>query len=334
MTTKPLIDKPRLAELNETTLLDLLYYMKLMRAVEQRIERVLYRQGKIPGAVYSARGEEAIPVGSAAHLRPDDVVVSLHRTMGMFFIRGVPLRRIIAQYMGRKGGVTDGRDGNMHMGDLAYNIIAPISHLAETVPVAAGAALAIKMRGEDRVVYCYFGDGATSTGSWHEGVNFAAVQRLPLVLICDNNQWAYSTPLEKQMAVEHIVDRAAGYGIATEIVNGNDVLAVHEATGRAVARARAGEGPTLLECKTFRMTGHAAHDDARYVPAHLFEEWRAKDPIDRYQRYLREQGFLDEEKLNAMEARIEAEIDEAIAWAERQPYPSPDELERGVYYES
>jgi pyruvate dehydrogenase E1 component alpha subunit len=312
-------------------LLKMFYYLRLTREAEYRIERVLYRQGKIVGGVYVGRGQEAIGVGSAIHLRPDDVVAPSHRDMSVFLIRGIPLRHIMAQYMGRKGGVTGGKDGNMHMGDMRRHIIAFPSHMADTVPVAAGCALAFKLRGEERVAVCYFGDGATSRADWHEGLNFAAVHRLPIVYICNNNQYAYSTPLWRQMAVPNVADRAINYGIPGEIVDGNDVLAVYEATARAVERARRGEGPTLLECKTFRMTGHAAHDDAFYVPKELFEEWAAKDPIARLAGYLTTRGIATEAELREVEARVVREVDEAIAWAEQSPYPDPEECLEGVY---
>src|SRR6266478_926529 len=204
-----------------------LYFMKMMREMEDRIERKLYRQGKIQGGVYVGRGQEAIPVGIGLLAGPDDALFPSHRDLALFLIRGVHPRNIFAQYMGRSGGLTRGRDGNMHMGDLRLNIVAIISAMAASVPVAAGAALAFKYKGTKNIAYCFFGDGATSRGDWHEGVNFAAVQKLPLVLICNNNQYAYSTPLSKQMACANVADRAPAYGIPAEIVDGNDVFAVH-----------------------------------------------------------------------------------------------------------
>src|SRR5262245_368187 len=277
-----------------------LYYMKMMREVEDRIERKLYRQGKIVGGVYVGRGQEAIPVGVGLLAEPEDALFPSHRDMALFLIRGVHPRQIFAQYMGRVGGLTRGRDGNMHMGDLRLNIVAIISAMAASVPVAAGAALAFKYKGEPNVAFCFFGDGATSRGDWHEGVNFAAVQRLPLVLVCNNNQYAYSTPLSKQMACADVADRGAAYGISAEIVDGNDVLAVHEAGRRAVEHARAGLGPYLIECKTFRMTGHSAHDAGDYVPKHLWEEWAAKDPIQRLERRMIENRWADAGELEQM----------------------------------
>src|SRR5215510_14080257 len=297
---------------SEETQLKILYYMKSVRELENRIERKLYRQGKILGGVYVGRGQEAIAVGSCIDLRSDDVVCPSHRDMGAFLIRGMSLRTIFAQYMGRKTGATQGKDSNMHMGSLEHNLIAFISMLGDSVPVAAGIGLSFKMRGQDRVVVCSFGDGATSRGDWHEGVNMASVFKCPVVYICNNNQYAYSTPLERQMAVENVADRSEAYGIPGEIVDGNDVLAVWDASRRAIEYARSGNGPTLIECKTFRMTGHSAHDDAGYVPHELFEYWEQRDPIPRLERDLIKRGVTTAEKIEEMAKRIHAEIDEAV----------------------
>src|SRR5438552_7285558 len=281
-----------------------LYYMKMMREIEDRIERKLYRQGKVLGGVYVGRGQEAIPVGMGLLAGADDALFPSHRDLALFLIRGVHPRNIFAQYMGRVGGLTRGRDGNMHMGDLRLNIIAIISAMAAAVPVAAGAALAFKYKGTRNVAICFFGDGATSRGDWHEGVNFAAVQKLPVVLICNNNQYAYSTPLSKQMAVANVADRGAAYGIPAEIVDGNDVFAVHEAGRRALEHARAGLGPYLIECKTFRMTGHSAHDGAHYVPKHLWDHWAAKDPIRRLEQFMIEKRWADPAGLDQMHSAM------------------------------
>jgi pyruvate dehydrogenase E1 component alpha subunit len=305
--------------------------MSLMREVEDRIERKLYRQGKIVGGVYVGRGQEAIPVGTSLHAGPDDVLFPSHRDMAVFFIRGVPPSRVLAQYMGRVGGMTRGRDGNMHMGDLKLNIVSIISAMAASVPVATGAALALRYQQKNGVAFCYFGDGATSRGDWHEGLNFAAVQKLPVVFICNNNQYAYSTPVSKQMAVANVADRGAAYGIPAETVDGNDVLAVHEAARRAVAHARAGEGPYLLECKTFRMTGHSAHDAADYVPKNLWDEWGKLDPIPRLESRMRDEGWAAAHEIEEMHARVRGEVDEAVAWAESSPYPDPATLLEDVY---
>jgi TPP-dependent pyruvate/acetoin dehydrogenase alpha subunit len=315
------------------TLSDMLYYMKLTRELEFRIERKLYRQGKIVGGVYVGRGQEAIAVGSCIDLRPEDAVCPSHRDMGAFLIRGMTLRTILGQYMARKTGATRGRDGNMHMGDLSRNLIAFVSMLGDNVPVATGIALSFRMRRQDRVALCFFGDGATSRGDWHEGINMASIFKVPVVFICNNNQYAYSTPLERQMAVENVADRAEAYGLPGEIVDGNDVLAVWDAVTRATARARQGEGPTLIECKTFRMTGHSAHDDAGYVPPELFEFWEQRDPIRKFERFLTESGIVTASEIEDVQKRVNREIDEAIQIAEKDPFPEPEDCLKGVYYE-
>jgi pyruvate dehydrogenase E1 component alpha subunit len=307
--------------------------MVLTRELEDRIERKLYRQGKIVGGVYVGRGQEAIGVGSCILTRPADVICPSHRDMGAFLIRGMTPRGILAQYMGRRDGYTHGKDGNMHMGDLSRNVVSFVSMLADNVPVAAGIALAFKMRREDRVALCYFGDGATSRGDWHEGVNLASVRKLPVVYLCNNNQYAYSTPLELQMAVENVADRAVAYGIPGEVVDGNDVLAVYDATRRAIEHARAGFGPTLLECKTFRMTGHSAHDDAGYVPKEKFAEWERRDPIYRYQQTLIEGEVMSLAEIRKIHESVMEEVELAVDWALANPYPAPEECLRGVYYE-
>src|SRR5262245_46992605 len=309
----------------DQTMLQMLHFMKLTRELEFRIERKLYRQGKIVGGVYVGRGQEAIAVGSCIDLRKDDVVCPSHRDMGAFLIRGLSVRTILAQYMARKTGATRGRDGNMHMGDLSRNLVAFVSMLGDNVPVAAGIGLSFRMRGEDRVAVCMFGDGATSRGDWHEGINMASVFKAPVVFICNNNQYAYSTPLERQMAVENVADRAEAYGLPGEIVDGNDILAVWDAATRAIRRDRYAGGPALIECKTFRMTGHSAHDDAGYVPPELFEYWEERDPISRYERLLIDRGIIDKSALEVLQRRINQEIDEAIQIAEKDPFPEPED---------
>jgi TPP-dependent pyruvate/acetoin dehydrogenase alpha subunit len=235
--------------------------------------------------------------------------------------------------MARKDGPAGGRDANTHFGDVARGIIAPISMLGETVPVMAGIALAAQLRNEKRVAATYVGDGAASTGPCHEGMNFAAVLKLPLLIIAENNGWAYSTPIRKQMAIEDIAKRGEAYAIPARIVDGNDVLQVYEATRKAAEQARSGAGPALIECKTMRMKGHAEHDDARYVPEKELEKWRKKDPIRRYQEYLIQHKLMTEEEKSAIEARIEKEIREDVLFAESSPFPEPQEAARAVWAE-
>ena len=311
----------------------MLYYMKLTREIEDRIERKLYRQGKILGGVYVGRGQEAITVGACMDLDKNDAICVSHRDMAAFLMRGVTPREILAQYMGRKTGLTKGKDGNMHMGSLDKNLIAFISMLGDSIPIAAGVGLSYKLRGMKQVTVCFFGDGASSRGDWHEGINMAAVLKCPVVYVCNNNQYAYSTPLHQQMAVENVADRAPAYGIPGEIVDGNDVVAVWEAVNRAVQSARDGNGPSLVECKSFRMTGHSAHDDARYVPSELFEYWEKRDPIVRLEAFMKEQGFLNDKKFEEMNSRVVGEIDEAVELADKDPYPDPEDCMTGVYFE-
>ena len=268
----------------------LLRFMVMMRTAEER-GLTLYRQGKVPGSFYDGCGQEAISVGSSFALRPEDRMCILHRDLGAHFVRGVTPDRYLANYMGRADGVTGGKDGNMHFGDPQLGCVGMVSMLPDMAPVACGMAMAFKIRGEKRVAMTYFGEGSTANGQWHEAMNLAGVQRLPVVFMLENNQFAYSTPNELEFAVDP-VERAHTYGFPGVTVDGNDVEAVFAASQAAVERARAGEGPTLIECRTMRMHGHGAHDDMSYVPPEMFEEWSQRDPIDLYsKRLVSEHGF-------------------------------------------
>ena len=311
-------------------LLNIYYFLKLTRGLEQRVI-TLYRQGKIVGGVYLGTGEEAIAVGSAVALEPDDVIAPTHRDLGANLIKGITPKEYMAQYLAKQTGLTRGRDGNVHFGDITRGIIGFISPMADLLPVAAGVGLTFKLRHERRVVAAFFGDGASSRGDFHEAMNLAAVLKLPVIFICHNNQYAYSTPLSRQMAIEHVADRAKAYGMPGVSVDGNDVLAVRAAVSLAAARARTGEGPSLVEGKTMRMRGHAEHDDASYVPPALIEEWRRRDPIDRFVAYLRDQKVLDDASAKAIDDRIAREIEEAVVFAESSPLPDAKELLDGVY---
>ena len=233
-------------DIKRSDLLEMYFYLRLTRSLEDRIT-ALYRQGRIVGGVYTSHGMEAIAVGYASALQSDDVIAPFHRDMGAFLIRGFSPGEIIAQYLGKQAGPTKGKDGNVHMGDLKRGVIGFVSHLADNMPVAAGAALAFKIRGESRVAFAGTGDGGTSRGDFHEAMNLAAVRKLPVVFFCTNNQYAYSTPVRYQMAITDVVERAKAYGMPGEIVDGNDVAAVYLASRRAIAKARSGEGPTRSE---------------------------------------------------------------------------------------
>ncbi len=319
------------AGLDREDLLLLLRHLLTTRGIEER-GHVLYRQGKIPGSFYTGRGNEAAAVGVGFAMGVDDVGTPIQRDMGVHVARGTEPWRIFAQYLGRAGGPTGGRDGNVHMADLRLGLVAMVSHLPAMVPVAVGMALAFRLRGERRVALGWSGDGATSRSDWHEALNFAGVRRLPVVFIVDNNQYAYSTPNALEFPSAHIADRAAGYGFEGVVVDGTDVLAVQREARRAIEKARDGGGPTLLELVTLRMEGHAVHDDAFYVPRGLHQEWLAKDPVERYLRFLHE-------SVPSFTAEVEAEIrlevkerlNEALRLAEASPLPEAATIADGVY---
>src|ERR671924_2037199 len=318
------------AGLDREDLLGVYRHLLITRGIEER-GHILYRQGKIPGSFYTGRGNEAAAVGVATAMGADDVGTPLHRDMGVHVTRGVEPWRIFAQYMGRSDGPTKGRDGNVHMADANLGLIAMVSHLPAMLPVAVGCALAFRIREEDRVAVGWFGEGASARGDCHEAMNFAGVRQLPVVFICDNNQWAYSTPTHLEYACEHLADRAQGYGFDGVVVDGTDVLAVYREAKRAVEKARAGGGPTLIESLTLRMEGHAVHDDASYVPKEMFEEWARRDPIERYRTWLRENADLSDEQEEEIRADIKRILNEAIRRAEESPLPETDSLLEGVF---
>ncbi|HEY0784052.1 MAG TPA: thiamine pyrophosphate-dependent dehydrogenase E1 component subunit alpha [Thermoanaerobaculia bacterium] len=327
---EPTTDKLAPTELPRDGQLDLYRYMKLTRMVEDRLGN-LYRQGKVVGGLYSSRGQEATAVGSAYALAPQDFVGPLIRDLGTMLVRGIQPREVMMQYMATSDSPTGGKDGNTHFGDLKRGIVAPISMLGAVIPVMVGVALAAKMQGKDLVAMTYIGDGGTSTGDFHEGLNLAAVLDVPFVLICEHNGYAYSTPTSRQMRVEDIATRAHAYGIPGETVDGNDVLAVHGATKRALDRARRGGGPSLIEAKTFRMKGHAEHDDAGYVPPELFLEWAKKDPIDRFERHLLREKLATEGELAAIGQAIDEALIQEVDAAIASPMPPPERAFEGVY---
>lgn len=320
----------REAGLDREDLLGIYRNMLITRGVEER-GHILYRQGKIPGSFYTGRGNEASAVGIATAMGSEDVGTPLHRDMGVHITRGVEPWRIFAQYMGRVDGPTHGRDGNVHMADQRLGLIAMVSHLPALLPVAVGAALAFRIREEHRVAVGWSGEGAMARGDAHEAMNLAGVRRLPMVFVVDNNQWAYSTPSYLEYAVEHLADRAQAYGFEGVVVDGTDVLAVYREAKRAIEKARAGGGPTLLECLTLRMEGHAVHDDAFYVPKELFEEWAKRDPIERYRTWLRENADLSDEEEDGITTSVKRLLNEALEKAEASGMPDPANLLDGVY---
>ena len=320
----------REAGLDREDLLGIYRNMLITRGVEER-GHILYRQGKIPGSFYTGRGNEAAAVGIATAMRPEDVGTPLHRDMGVHITRGVEPWRIFAQYMGRADGPTHGRDGNVHMADAQLGLIAMVSHLPAMLPVAVGCALTFRIREEARVALGWFGEGASARGDTHESMTFAGTRRLPVVFVCDNNQWAYSTPTHLGYAIEHIADRAASYGFDGVVVDGTDVLAVYREARRAIERAREGGEPTLLECLTLRMEGHAVHDDAFYVPKEMFEQWAAHDPIERYRSWLHAHAGMTDEEEDDITSAVKRLLNEALERAEESPLPDPIDLEEGVF---
>jgi TPP-dependent pyruvate/acetoin dehydrogenase alpha subunit len=323
-------ERPMVLPSGEVALLETAYrWMATSRAIEERVVS-MFKQGRLRGRVVLGHGQEAIPVGAALCLEDDDVVAPLHRDLGVHLVRGTTPFTIFLSYLGRATSPSAGRDGDVHMGEWSRGVFPMVSHLPDSWPIAGGIALAHKLRGEPRVTMAFCGDGATSTGTWHETVNFVAVTQVPMVLIVENNQFAYSTPTASQYRCERIVDRAAGYGIPGEEVDGNDVVAVHEVVQRAVHTARAGGGPTLLVAHTMRMAGHAFHDAAAYVPDGLREEWAAKDPLDRCAARLRLAGW-DDDRFTALHDDLHAEMRDAWERAEAEPMPGPDDVATRVY---
>ena len=303
----------------------LLRAMLMMRSIEERA-MTLYRQGKVPGSFYDGYGQEAVSAGAAWAMAPQDRLCILHRDLAAHVIRGVTPARIFAQYMGRQGGVTNGREGNVHFGDRNLGCVGMVSMLPDMMVIATGLAMAFKLKGEARCSITWFGDGSTSRGDFHEAMNWAGVQKLPVIFVLENNQYAYSTPLDQQFAVDP-VERAAAYGFPGLTVDGNDAEAMFEATREARERAIAGGGPTLIEAVTMRMHGHAAHDDMKYVPKEQVEEWRAKDPIDRQARRVSELGV----DVDALRAEVKAEVEAGVEEALAMPMPDGEDATRQLF---
>jgi pyruvate dehydrogenase E1 component alpha subunit/2-oxoisovalerate dehydrogenase E1 component alpha subunit len=304
--------------------------MRTTRLVEEKLVH-LYRQGRIVGGLYRCLGQEATSVGSAFALSKGDILGPLIRNLGSVLVMGFTPRDIFAQHMGRASAPSGGKDGNLHLGTPEQGVVSAISMLGALIPVMAGIALAFRMQRRPFVAMTYIGDGGTSTGPFHEGMNFAGVQKLPLVVIAENNGWAYSTPFHRQTAAGSLADRAAAYGIPAESVDGNDVIAVFEACGRAVRRAREGGGPTLVEAKTYRMKGHAEHDNQEYVPKQQLEAWIRRDPIEAFSRNLQESGAASREELAAIDREVSVEIERDADLAEKSPFPPPERALEGVY---
>ncbi|HTZ05063.1 MAG TPA: thiamine pyrophosphate-dependent dehydrogenase E1 component subunit alpha [Gaiellaceae bacterium] len=326
------LNEVREAGLDREDLLGIYRNMLITRGLEER-GHILYKQGKIPGSFYTGRGNEAASVGVATAMGPEDVGTPLHRDMGVHITRGVEPWKIFAQFMGRIDGPARGRDGNVHMADQNLGLIAMVSHLPAMLPVATGCALAFRIRDESRVSVGWFGEGASARGDVHECMTLAGTRKLPIVYVCDNNQWAYSTPTYLEYATEHVADRAQAYGFEGVVVDGTDVLAVYREAKRAIEKARAGGGPTLLECLTLRMEGHAVHDDAFYVPKVMFERWAESDPVERYRTWLHQNAEMTDDEEAAIVEQVKHLLNESLRRADESPMPTGDDLTEGVYAE-
>lgn len=323
--------RAKAGKLSRQQYLDLYYYMRLNREVEETMTR-LFRQNKIVGGLYASLGQEAISVGTAYALEKRDWMAPMIRNIGALLVKGVPPRDIFTQHMAKFTSPTQGKDGTSHFGDLEnLHIVSPISMLGDLIPVLTGVAMAGRYLGQKIVSMTWIGDGGSSTGVFHEGLNLAASQKAALVLILENNQWAYSTPVRRQVPLENLADRAKAYGIASYIVDGNDVVAVYATAKEAVARARAGEGPILIEAKTFRRRGHAQHDPAEYVPQEQRAYWEKRDPITLYEKVLAEEKLLDAKGKKEIEDKITALLEKEREFAENSPLPPPELASQGVY---
>jgi len=308
--------------------------MLLNRKMEQSLEN-LYKQGKVVGGVYFGLGQEACSCASAYALQKDDWLAPMIRNQGSLLVRGFRASDVMMQYMAKADSPTKGRDGTSHFGDInERNVVSPISMLGDLIPVMAGVALGARLQGRNIAVMTYIGDGGQSTGVTYEGLNFAAVQNLGLVLFVENNLWGYSTPAEMQFRVKDLAERSIAYGIPGVIVDGTDACQVYDAAHEACERARRGEGPTLIEAKMMRMKGHAIHDAADYVPAEMMEYWRKRDPIVRFENYLlNEKKWLSSEENRALIADVERELEAEREIAVNSPMPKPESAVGGVYCE-
>jgi acetoin:2,6-dichlorophenolindophenol oxidoreductase subunit alpha len=317
--------------IDQETALKMYQTMVRIRLFEQRIME-LFQQGRLPGFLHVSIGQEAVPTGACAHLRPDDYISSTHRGHGDVIAKGARLDRMMAELYGKKTGYCKGKGGSMHIADLELGILGANGIVGAGIPIATGTALAFKMRRTDQVAVCFFGDGGSNTGAFHEGLNLASVWNLPVVFVCENNQFAESTPQRVHQKIKDIAVRSVAYDIPGETVDGMDVLEVHRVVGEAVARARAGGGPTLVECKTYRFYGHYVGDPGTaYRRPEEIEEWKQRDPIPSFARRLVAEGMTTEAELQAIEAAVQRELEDAIQFAEASPDPDLEEALEDIY---
>jgi acetoin:2,6-dichlorophenolindophenol oxidoreductase subunit alpha len=317
-------------KLSHEQLREMFYWLKLIRGFDERLS-ALVKQGKVRSGVYTGIGQEAIIVGTCYALRKEDFICPLHRDLGSFLMKGVSPRTMMAQMFAKDTGLSKGRDSALHSGVNELGIFGNTSMLGANLPIAAGLGFTFKMEKTDNVVVAYFGEGASNTGDFHEALNIAGVHHLPILFICENNQYAYSVPLEKSMAIDDVADRAQGYGFDGVAINGNDVLAVYQATQGALARARGGQGPTLIECKTYRWHGHSEHDKAFYRTNEELAMWKSRDPIPTFTTYLKGLHVLTDEQEQDIEAKVKSTIDDAVEFASNSPDPAPEEAVTDLY---
>jgi pyruvate dehydrogenase E1 component alpha subunit len=306
--------------------------MLTIRRFEERCN-TLFMQGRIPSTLHLYIGQEAVAVGVCAHLRTSDYVLGTHRPHGHAIAKGVSLRSIMAELMAKDTGCSRGKAGSMHVGDIHVGMPPAIGIVGGNAPIACGMALAQKRQGTDNVTVCFFGDGAANEGAVHEAMNMAAIWALPVVFVCENNLYGASTPFTAVSKLENVADRACGYGIPGMIADGSDVLAVYDAAGEAIARARTGEGPTLLECKTYRLCGHSRSDPLTYRSKEEEAAWREREPITRLAAQLKAASAATDDDLARIEQEVTAQIDDAVAYADASPYPLPEDALRHVFYE-
>ena len=318
------------ANLPKEKLVEMYRMMVKIRLFEEKVFE-LYAQNLVPGTIHLYTGQEAVAVGVCSALRKDDYITSTHRGHGHCIAKGADVKRVMAEILGKKTGYCKGKGGSMHIADFSIGVLGATAVVGAGIPIAAGAGLSIKLRRKDQVVACFFGDGASNQGTFHEGINMAAIWQLPVIFVCENNLYAMGTRQSLAMRIENIADRAAAYGIPGVVVDGNDVLAVYEAALKAAERGRRGEGSTLIECKTYRHRGHSRVDPAKYRPKEEVEAWLAKDPIKRFREKLIQSNILTNIEIQQIDKEVAAEIEKAVKYAMESPYPAPQEALEDVY---
>jgi len=311
-------------------LLDMYRIMVRIRRFEERVTQE-FAAGNIPGSVHSYIGEEAVATGAIAHLRTDDYIMSTHRGHGHLIAKGGRTDLMMAELFAKKTGYCLGKGGSMHIADLDIGMLGAAGIVGSGIPIATGAGLSAKMRGTDQVTICFFGDGASNIGRFHEGINLASVWKLPVIFLCENNLWAVSVPTSTSLPIHDIADRGVSYGIPGVAIDGQDVMAVYEAVGEAVARARKGEGPALIEAKTYRYHGHFEGDAGTYRPKEEIEKWMKRDPVNIFQEQLIKMKVLTAKQAEEIDKETLAEIDKAVQFAKESPFPEPEEALKNVY---